>query len=95
MKGYNTEGVQKMDEQIKKSLKKAVEHSEVSLTRSILRWKYKKGGNQVPVDHQLENEAREIAGRMHQVIAKRGKNVWNELKAVYVKGNKKKGGSSR
>jgi len=32
---------------------------------------------------------------MHQVIAKRGKNVWNELKAVYVKGNKKKGGSSR
>lgn len=78
-----------MDEQIKKSFKRAIENSEISLTRSLLRWKYKKVGNQIPVDHQLEKEARQAADRMRQVISKRGKNVWNELKKSYVKDNEK------
>jgi hypothetical protein len=78
-----------MDEQFKKSLKRVIENSEVSLTRSLLRWKYKKVGNQIPVDRQLEKEAREAADRMRQVISRRGKNVWNELKKSYVKENKK------
>jgi hypothetical protein len=78
-----------MDEQIKKSLKRAVEKGQISLTRSLLRWKYKKVGNQIPVDHQLEKEARETADRMRQVISKRGKNIWNELKKSYVKDNEK------
>jgi hypothetical protein len=78
-----------MDEQIKKSLKRAVEKGEISLTRALLRWKYKKVGNQIPVDHRLEKEARETADRMRQVISKRGKNIWNELKKSYVKDNEK------
>jgi hypothetical protein len=78
-----------VDEQFKKSLKRVIENGEVSLTRSLLRWKYKKVGNQIPMDHQLEKEAREAADRMRQVISKRGKNVWNELKKSYVKDNKK------
>ena len=78
-----------MDEQIKKSLKSAIENGEVSLTRTLLRWKCKKVGNQIPMDHQLEKEAREAADRMRQVISKRGRNVWNELKKSYVKDNKK------
>jgi hypothetical protein len=78
-----------MDEQFKKSLKRVIENGEVSLTRSLLRWKYKKVGNQIPMDRQLEKEAREAADRMRQVISRRGKNVWNELKKSYVKENKK------
>ncbi len=81
-----------MGEQIKKGLKRAIENGEISLTRSLLRWRYKKGGNQIPADHQLEKEAREAADRMRQVISKRGKNVWNELKKGTVKDNKKRGG---
>ena len=84
-----------MDEEIKKSLKRAIENSEISLTRTLLRWKYKKVGNQIPVDHQLEREAREAAGRMRQVISERGKNVWNELKKSCIKGNKNQGGPGR
>ena len=84
-----------MDEQFKKSLKSVIENGGVSLTRSFLRWKYKKVGNQIPVDHQLEKEAREAADRMRQVISKRGKNVWNELKKSYVKESKKRGGKGR
>jgi hypothetical protein len=78
-----------MNEEIRKSLKRAIENSEINLTRSLLRWKYKKAGNQIPVDHKLEKEAREVADRMRQVISKRGKNVWNELKKSYVKDDKK------
>jgi len=82
-----------MDEQIKKSLKRAMESGEISLTRSLLRWKYKKAGNQIPTDHQLEKEARQAADRMRRVISKRSKNVWNELKKSTFKDSERKGGT--
>ncbi len=80
-----------MDEEIKKGLKKAIDHAEMSVTKSVLRWKYKKEGKQIPVEDTLENESRHVADRAHEVIAKRGRNVWQEFKNVYFKGDKKKG----
>jgi hypothetical protein len=78
-----------MDEQIKKNVKKLALDAENKVARSILRWKYKKDGKTVPEEHQLDNESRYVAEKAHQVIAKRGKNVLNELKKVYFKGDEK------
>jgi hypothetical protein len=78
-----------MDEQIKKNVKKFARDAENKVARSILRWKYKKEGKQVPVEDQLENESRYVAEKAHQVIAKRGKTVLNELKKVYFKSDRK------
>jgi hypothetical protein len=81
-----------MDEQIKKNVKKLARDAENKVARSILRWKYKKEGKPVPVEHQLENESRYVAEKAHQIIAKRGKTVLNELKKVYVKDDQKEEG---
>jgi hypothetical protein len=72
-----------MDEDTKKIIRRAVEKTEIGLTRSILRWKYKKEGRQVPLEPQLEEESRRVAGRASRIISKSGKNVWNELKKAY------------
>lgn len=74
-----------MEKETKNNLKKIAEEAEMRVARSVLRWKYKKEGKQAPTDSQLENESRQVAGRAHQVIAERGKNVFNELKKVYKK----------
>jgi hypothetical protein len=81
-----------MDEQIKKNVKKLARDAENKVARSILRWKYKKEGRPVPVEHQLENESRYVAEKAHQIIAKKGKTVLNELKKVYVKDDQKEEG---
>jgi hypothetical protein len=81
-----------MDEQIKKNVKKLARDAENKVARSILRWKYKKEGKPIPVEHQLENESRYVAEKAHQIIAKRGKTVLNELKKVYVKDDQKEEG---
>ncbi len=81
-----------MDEQIKRNVKKLARDAENKVARSILRWKYKKEGKPIPVEHQLENESRYIAEKAHQIIAKRGKTVLNELKKVYVKDDQKEEG---
>ena len=74
-----------MEEKTGNTLRKIAEEAEMRVARSILRWKFKKEGKQVPLDTQLDIESRQVADRAHQVIAKRGKNVFNELKKVYKK----------
>jgi hypothetical protein len=81
-----------MTEELKKNLKKLAEETEIKVARSVLRWKYNKEGRQIPPEHQLDNDSKRVAFKAHHVIAKRGKSVWNELKAVYFKGGRKKGG---
>ena len=74
-----------MDENIKRGIKKLAENAEIGAARSILRWKYKKEGRDAPGDDELKDQSRRVAGRAHEVIAERGRNVWNELKKVYAK----------
>ncbi len=74
-----------MEQETKKNLKKMAEEAEMRVTRSILRWKYKKEDKPIPPASQLENESRQIAGRAHDIVAKRGRNVFDELKKVYKK----------
>jgi hypothetical protein len=79
-----------MDDEFKRNIKKVIQQAEMRVSRSILRWKYKKEGRTVPGDHQLENESRNVASRAHEVVVKRGKNVWDELRKVYFKDDRKK-----
>ena len=81
-----------MDDEIKKNIKKVIQQAETSVSKSILRRLYKKAGRPVPSDHQLDNESRRVAARAHEVIAERGKKVWDELRKVYVKADRKREG---
>jgi hypothetical protein len=84
--GFFWEGVLAiMAKGTKNNLKKIAEEAEMKVARSVLRWKYKKEGRDVPPGYRLENESRQIADRAHEVLAKRGRNVFNELKKVYKK----------
>ncbi len=74
-----------MEEQFKNNLKKMAEEAEMRVARTVLRWKYKKEGKNVPQDNQLECESRHVADRVNEVVAKRGKAVFSELKKAYVK----------
>lgn len=74
-----------MDENIKKGIKRFAENAEIGVARSILRWKYKKEGRDAPGDEELKDQSRIVAGRAHEVIAERGRNVWDEFKKVYAK----------
>ena len=93
-----------MDDQFKKSIKKVLEHTEISMTRSLLRWKYKREGKAVPQETKLQADSRRVVGKANQVIAERGKNVWKEgdhvdkcskcHPIVWKKGKKKKKGEA-
>ena len=74
-----------MEQEIIKDLKKIVEEAEMRITRSILRWRYKEEHRPLPPAYQLENESRQIAGQTRDIIVKRGKNAFEELKKVYKK----------
>jgi hypothetical protein len=75
-------------EEIKKNIKKMTEDTEARVARSILRWKYRREGKPTPSDQQLENDSTQVARQAHKVIARRGRNVWNELKRVYLERSK-------
>jgi hypothetical protein len=79
-----------MDDKFKENLKKAVEQAETSLVKSILRRKYKKEGRPAPLDHQLEEESKQLGRRAHGIIAQRGKNALLELRKAYQKKSKPK-----
>ena len=74
-----------MDNETKGNMKRIAQEAEIRVAKSILRWKYKKEGRHIPPQYRLENESRQIAGRAHEVLAERGKTVFNELKRVYKK----------
>lgn len=81
---YSKEGFI-MDEKIKKGIKRLAEDAEIGVARSILRWKYKKEKGIQPSDDDLENQSRRVAGKAHEVIVERGRNIWDEVKKIYAK----------
>jgi hypothetical protein len=83
-----------LDEDVKKQIKKAVETTEKSLTRSLLRWKYKKEGKPIPREGELDLESTLVTRRARRVIRRRGKTIWKEVRDAY-KANREKEGESR
>ncbi len=74
-----------MDDDLKKNIKKMTEKTEIRLTESLLRWKYKKEGKEIPADQNLESQSRQIMEQAHKTLSKRGKSIWNEFKKAYRK----------
>ena len=74
-----------MDEKYKKGLRKMARKTELRLAESLLRWKYKKEKETAPHDEDLERHSQLIADQANEIISRRGKNIWNELKKTYHK----------
>ena len=78
-----------MDEDPKKGFKRIAKNAELKVAESLLRWKYKREGKRVPDDENIDQQSRTITDQAHQVIAKRGKNIWEGFKEAYRKAQKK------
>jgi hypothetical protein len=77
-----------MDEKVKNSLKQVAQDAEAGIAKTLLRWKYRKEGKSPPQDRRLDEESQRVAERANEVVAKRGKTVWKELKKVYFQDKK-------
>ena len=62
-----------MDEEIKKGLKEIAKKAETRMAKSILLWKYKKEGKEIPREKEIQRESAEFMDRANRVISKRGK----------------------
>jgi hypothetical protein len=73
-------------------MRRALDRAERGITRSVIRWKYKKEGRPLPPDDALEGQSKQVVDQAHKIIARRGRSVWNELRNVYARQKDKKGG---
>jgi len=69
-----------MDRETKEEIKRRVRNTEIRVAESLLRWKYKKEGKEVPDDEDLRRRSRQVTQETRAVIMKRGKNILKELK---------------
>ena len=74
-----------MDQELKKNIKKVARDTESRVAESILRWKYKKEGRTLPDEQNLGQKSRLITEQANEIISKRGKRVWKEIKKSYRK----------
>ena len=78
-----------MDKDIKTDLKKLVKDTEVKLTESILRWKHSREGKEIPDRQSLERQSRIITEQANEILSRRAKSIWNEIKKSYRKGRER------
>ena len=81
-----------MTKDIKHDLKKLAKETEVMLTESILRWRYKKEGGEIPDKETLKRDSRLITDKANRILYQKGKSILKEIKRAYREG--KKWGSS-
>jgi len=74
-----------MDKNIKKNLKKLARDAEAKLAESILRWKHSKEGKKLPEKRALERQSQDITDQANEILARKGKAVWSEIKKAYRK----------
>ncbi len=84
-----------MEEDIKKGLQKLVRHTESKVAGSLLKWRYKKEGKKIPDDGAIERQSRQVADQAHQIISRRGKNIWNAFIKASAYREKKDEGDKR
>jgi hypothetical protein len=63
------------------SLSEIAQGVEVKLTETLLRWRYKRQGKTPPSDDQLKNRSRAVTAQVHEILLRRGKNVWKGFKS--------------
>ena len=74
-----------MDDETKREIKKIARNTQIRVAESLLRWKYKKEGKELPEDGELHSQSRFVAERAQEIITRRSRNVWAELKKTYQK----------
>lgn len=57
------------------------QNAETRITESLLRWRYRKGGKTPPPDEQLKTESRAVTDQVNEILVRRGKSLWKELKS--------------
>lgn len=72
-----------MDQKTRKNLVRLAKDTELRATESLLRWKYKKEGKDIPDKENLAMQSRNVADQAHQILTKSGKSVWQELKKAW------------
>jgi len=72
-----------MDKDVKENVKNLMKATEMKLAKSILRWKYKKEGKEIPGDSDLQARSRMITEKANQVLSRSGKSLLKELKEIY------------
>ena len=68
-----------------RGLRQAARDTEIRLTGSLLKWKYKKEGKELPDDQMVEHQSRIVTDQVHQILSRRGKSIWRELKEACLK----------
>jgi hypothetical protein len=74
-----------MSGDLKTDLKKMAGETGIRITGSFLRWRYKKEGKHIPPEKDLEEKSRKVLEQTQTIIARRGKNILNELKGIWGK----------
>jgi len=65
-----------------RKIKQAALDAEIRVAESILRWRYRKLGKALPHEHALEAQSKQVTDQVHEILARRGKNIWKEIKSL-------------
>jgi hypothetical protein len=63
------------------SIAEIAQNVEVRLTESLLRWRYKRQGKTPPADDQLKDRSKAITNQVHEILLRRGKNIWKGFRS--------------
>ncbi|MFO7785716.1 MAG: hypothetical protein ACQET7_06485 [Thermodesulfobacteriota bacterium] len=75
-----------MSDEIKRDLKNLARRTETRLAESLLKWKYRKEGREMP-EEGIRRESSRVTGEANRVLSERGKRAWNELKKACFQSN--------
>ena len=76
-------------EELKSDIKKAAKEAEVKLTGFLLKLKERREGNEAPDMEEIEKKSRIITDKANEILGRRGKKIFEEIKGVYFKESKR------
>ena len=76
-----------MSDEIKRDLKNLARRTETRLAESLLKWKYRKEGKEIPGEERVRRESERVTEQANRVLSERGKRAWNELKKACLQSN--------
>ncbi len=80
-----------MNDQIKKDLKNLALRTENRLAESLLKWKYRKEGKEMPAEDMVRTESERVTRQANRVLSQRGKRAWNDLKRACFESGSREG----
>ena len=74
-----------MDKDTVSYLKKTARNAELKVTESILKWAYRREGKDTPSPETFQEQSQMVTDQVHEILVRRGGNLWNELKSLVKK----------